>query len=470
MDFPCRDDEAHTVPLIGRPHTLNAERSVTPPKPCKLRDNSLLSYPKWCAMLTANVLRSRCPFSRFCLASINIPRSTTSSAPTLFPIALPLDCPFNRMDSSWSLQKRSRVHLQRALHIMVLALNYWHFGGFVPIDQLGRKPPSLHNHVFLTLKRFLRSEVPAPAFPIAKAGRRFPQLSARLSELCHFTSILGVSGQPYSRAYQGCEVPLDNSVSPELEPYMSLNAKRLKLSGRGHWNATDFLDDDLVLAYREPDSILCPREPHPWEKPCLNDPETEILRLAQVWDQNSLLGIDQVPIPENQKVKIFNCLKDPVEGIDRQIGDRRSHNAQEAVLEGPSRRLPCGTDLADLWCPPGFRFHIFCSDRKDFYHQLWASKSRMLSNTVGPSVDLFQLAHLSAYGVFMQQSSLKKYHRERHGDLLAGEQWTLKATTGGWSMPHQHTRRCWCGTDAFVTRPDWCPVVHCFRRRSATAS
>lgn len=101
---------------------------------------------------------------------------------------------------------------------MVLALNYWHFGGFVPIDQLGRKPSSLHNHVFLTLKRFLRSEVPAPAFPIAKAGRRFPQLSARLSELCHFTSILGVSGQPYSRAYQGCEVPLDNSVSPELEP------------------------------------------------------------------------------------------------------------------------------------------------------------------------------------------------------------------------------------------------------------
>lgn len=186
------------------------------------------------------------------------------------------------------------------------------------------------------------------------------------------------------------------------------------------------MDDDLVLAYREPDSILCPREPHPWEKPCLNDPETEILRLAQVWDQNSLLGIHQVPIPENQKVKIFNCLKDPVEGIDRQIGDRRSRNAQEAVLEGPSRRLPCGTDLADLWCPPGFRFHIFCSDRKDFYHQLWASKSRMLSNTVGPSVDLSQLAHLSAYGVFMQQSSLKKYHRERHGDLLAGEQWTLK--------------------------------------------
>ena len=207
---------------------------------------------------------------------------------------------------------------------------------------------------------------------------------------------------------------------------MSLKADRLKISGRGHWNATDFLDDALVLAYREPDSILCPREPHPWEKPVLNDPETEIIRLAQVWDQNSLLGIHQVPIPENQKVKIFNCLKDPVEGIDRQIGDRRSRNAQEAVLEGPSRRLPCGTDLADLWCPPGFRFHIFCSDRKDFYHQMWASKSRMLSNTVGPSVDLSQLAHLSAYGVFMQQSSLKKYHREKHGDLLAGESWFSK--------------------------------------------
>ena len=304
---------------------------------------------------------------------------------------------------------------------MVLALNYWHFDGFVPVEQLGRVPSSLHMHVFLTLKRLLRSEVPASPFRIVKAGRRFPQLNARLSELCHFTSCLGLSGQPYSRSYQGAEVPADNSTSPELEPYMSLSASRLKLSGTGHWDATPFLDDGLVLAYREPNSILCPREPHPWEKPCLNDSEDEIVRLAELWDSHSLLGIHQTSIPENQKVKIFNCLKDPILGIDRQIGDRRSRNAQECVLEGPSKRLPSATDLADLFCPKGSRFHIYCSDRKDFYHQLWASDSRMLSNTVGPSVDLSRLSKLSAYGLFMQQSSLRRYRRSRDGDLLGGE-------------------------------------------------
>ena len=69
------------------------------------------------------------------------------------------------------------------------------------------------------------------------------------------------------------------------------------------------------------------------------------------------------------------------------------------MLNGPSKRLPSATDLADLFCPKGSRFHIYCSDRKDFYHQLWASDSRMVSNTVGPTVDLARLADLSAYGI-----------------------------------------------------------------------
>ena len=411
-------------PLIDGLHNLNAERSVGSSFASKEKRSGFLSYPKWCAMLTANVLRSRCAFSRFFASSMNFPRSNAPSAPTLFPIALPSDCPFDRIDSKWSFRKRARVHQQRALHIMVLALNYWHYdGSFVPLDQLGRKPSSLHLHVHNQLRKLLRSEVPAEPFPIAKAGRRFPQLSARLSELCHFTTSLGLSGQPYSRAFQGCVVPVDNTVSPDLEPYLSLNASRLKLTGTGHWDATRFLDDNLVLAYREPNSILCLRDPHPWEKPCLNDTEEEIVRLAHVWDKNSLLGIHCFPVPENQKVKVFNCLKDPVLGIDRQIGDRRSRNAQECVLGGPSRFLPASTDLSDLFCPVGCRFHIFCSDRKDFYHQFWASESRMISNTVGPSVDISKLSKLSAYSVYLQQSAQKKYRRASHGDLLAGEAW-----------------------------------------------
>lgn len=91
------------------------------------------------------------------------------------------------------------------------------------------------------------------------------------------------------------------------------------------------------------------------------------------------------------------------------------------MLNGPSKRLPSAIDLADLFCPKGSRFHIYCSDRKDFYHQLWASDSRMVSNTVGPAVELSKLSALSAYGLFLQQSSLNRYRRARDGDLLAGE-------------------------------------------------
>ena len=173
------------------------------------------------------------PFCPFCCFLHQNPTEHYVFVTGLVPDCAPLGLPFNRMDPNLSYRKRARIHLQWALHIMVLALNYWHFDGFVPVEQLGRVPSSLHMHVFLTLKRLLRSEVPASPFRIVKAGRRFPQLNARLSELCHFTSCLGLSGQPYSRSYQGAEVPADNSTSPELEPYMSLSASRLKLSITG---------------------------------------------------------------------------------------------------------------------------------------------------------------------------------------------------------------------------------------------
>jgi hypothetical protein len=55
--------------------------------------------------------------------------------------------------------------------------------------------------------------------------------------------------------FPGHDVPLDDTGIDGLEPYRSLDVARLKVVGRGHFDATPFLDDDLSMAYRFPDVL-----------------------------------------------------------------------------------------------------------------------------------------------------------------------------------------------------------------------
>ena len=80
-----------------------------------------------------------------------------------------------------------------------------------------------------------------------------PQLCARLGELSDALTSLGPGADPYSRTFPGREVPVDNSAEECLEPYRSLDADRLKLSGTGEWDPTPFLGDTLCMAFRNPD-------------------------------------------------------------------------------------------------------------------------------------------------------------------------------------------------------------------------
>ena len=102
---------------------------------------------------------------------------------------------------------------------------------------------------------------PSESFDVIKCGRRFPNLIARISELSDALTKLGVGAGPYEKIYPGHEVPMDNSLFPELEPYKSLNASRLKVVGRGNFDATEFLSPELCMAYRFPDSLLLDRQP-----------------------------------------------------------------------------------------------------------------------------------------------------------------------------------------------------------------
>ena len=275
---------------------------------------------------------------------------------------------------------------------------------------------SFRRSIYHRIGCFLRSEDQFRSFRVIKAGRRFPELFARLSEISDAVTSLGLSGEPYSRAFQGHNLPPDNSVLPELEPYRSLNPDRLVIKGRGHWDPTEFMDDSLVMAYREPSSILCDNIPEEHEIPRCNDPTAELVSLAKKWDENQLLHIHRFDVPKHQRVRIFNAWKNSQ--VDRQIGDRRGRNACECIVQGPSRRLPTGPDFCNLVCDPRTSsLRISVSDRKDYYHQLAVSESRAISNTVGQGIDSSLLKDTSAYSAFL----ISPHRKPKRDRLIVGD-------------------------------------------------
>ena len=58
-----------------------------------------LSYPKWCATLVGNVLKTRTPFASYLRTSISLSQamSRTGLSPTFFPIPVPYGALFDRM-------------------------------------------------------------------------------------------------------------------------------------------------------------------------------------------------------------------------------------------------------------------------------------------------------------------------------------------------------------------------------------
>ena len=224
---------------------------------------------------------------------------------------------------------------------------------------------------------------------------------------------------PYDKAYVGYEVAADNTILPELEPYRDLDPSRLKLPGTGSWDATSFLPDALAMVYREPQSIKIDRIPEAWEYPRIRDDPKTVAALAKVWDVQGLLYLHQDRVEARQEfelVRIFNCYKSLE--VDRQIGDRRGRNAVECRVLGPSANLPAGPDLCDISLNVKTqRLAISVSDRRDFYHQLWATKSRAITNTLGPGLPAEWVSDTTAYRNFLLRSS-QKYHRRLHGDKL----------------------------------------------------
>ena len=376
-----------------------------------------LSFDTWCSHLTFNCLRSRTPFSEFLAKSMKPPCEQCPTSSTVFPLPAPFPSPFDRMPKGVSSRVRKKIHFQRAMHCVVMALNFWHSGGdFSILDLLHRPPSSVHKVVFGRIRSLLRADGQFPKFRVIGAGRRFPQLSARLREATEFVIRSGVSAEPYSKQYEGAEVAFDDSVLEELRPYRDADASRIRLKGRGHWDITEFLPDSLCMAFREPLVIFDERIPEAWEYPRIREKPEQIASLARLWDVHGLLRLHDQPPPRHEWVRIFGCFKD--KDKDRQIGDRRGRNACEKKVVGPSAELPAGSDLCDIVMDVKSQsLHISVTDRSDFYHQIAVTRARALTNTLGPGFPADLVSDTKALGIFTLQAAQKK-SRLAHGDGL----------------------------------------------------
>ena len=120
---------------------VKAYRADNPVEPVS-HDKHLLSYAKWMSSLVPSVLRTRTPFSAFLSRTIQLSygAATGPVAPTFFPVPIPPGYG-HVMPAGVSSTRRRSVHVSRAVHTMVMALNFWHSGGLFP-DDASLQPPS----------------------------------------------------------------------------------------------------------------------------------------------------------------------------------------------------------------------------------------------------------------------------------------------------------------------------------------
>ncbi len=381
-----------------------------------------LGYPSWCSRLLVNVLRSRCPFSEFVARSIHLQRSDFAAAPTMFPIPSPDFTVFGRMPSGLSARRRRRWHLQRAVHVICMALNFWHYNGFVGVEGLRRIPARVHIGLYSRIRNLILSDGLLEPFLVVKAGRRFPQLAARIADITEMMVRSGCSMDPYSRTFDGVRINEEDYDVDELKPYRDLDPDRIVLHGEANWDASRFLDEELKMAYLEPESFRRDFVPSPGEYPITRDSEEVVGKLARLWDIRGLLYVHDLDIEGEapwELTRVFGCFKN--QSQDRQIGARRGRNATEQRLLGPSSLLPAGSDLLDLKVDCSKEKMVMTiTDRKDFYHQMAVSQGRALSNSVGPAVAAELVKETKAYAEFLERKQRRRRLREVVGDDLPG--------------------------------------------------
>ena len=184
------------------------------------------NFPMWCSILVKLVLRSRSSFSAFLSSTIRISKQMEPrlpGTPSLFPVPIPSNEIGRRMPTSISQSRRKRSVIDRALHTICMALNFWHYGGeFSCIHNLWREPNRQHEALYDRVRSFIKTDGLLPCFDALKAGRRNPEIFARLGELTELLTRLGCSSSPYDKVFAGTEMTANQDLFQSSFPIGTL--------------------------------------------------------------------------------------------------------------------------------------------------------------------------------------------------------------------------------------------------------
>lgn len=272
-------------------------------------------------------------------------------------------------------------------------------------------------------------------------GRSSPELASALFHLEAFCMSSPALHVGYMDEEPVPFVPKPGLLSatefPELLPYRSLDADRLRLIGEGLWNMEAFLDGPLWLPFQEPAFLRHGLPISHEDLPNFSaESPTECLKLAKIWDRRGLLTLFAEPAVPGMSCRTFNAYKD--HDRDRQIGDRRLPNLMEYHIDGPSKRLPQGSQLTCLRVP---RFtHILrgsITDRRDFYHQAKVTLERAQSNMMPFSYPAHVFDETRAMQDFVMRARCPETNRRQVvGDKL-GQQGVLRKKKSGLLIPEK---------------------------------
>lgn len=380
----------------------------------------------WALALPRMILKTKCPFSWFLVQTFSASRRGAPRHSAVFPLPIPFVDSFVSSGPGLSRKRLKDLALRRLVHLVCMALNYLHGGHACDLDLIRRPPGFLQQRIIRRLFNYVaacgsRSE----ELPLAP-GRSGPELIATLSRLETFLCSTPEFASKYSRREDEVFVPqaLDAKTLeafPQLQPFRSLDASRLKLSGGGRWPLSQYLEGPLWLPYEEPAFLFHGFSTRGCPVPVFHhEDKQEYWKLAMRWEELGLLKLHPFPIEEGAYVKVFNAFKSL--SHDRMIGDRRRVNYMERHPTGPSSQLPSGPMLTALHVAPGNHLRGAITDRRDFYHQCRVSDQRSATNLVPFSFPAEMFRGTRAYEDFLDiWEGAGRGPREEVGDRLGLE-------------------------------------------------
>ena len=385
--------------------------------------DSKISFRQVAAFLPRWILACKTAFSSFLARTFSAQPSGLGPSSAVFPIPLAHFGLFKGSGPHLSKTKWWTLCRRRLLHILVVALNYVRTG-FRHIDfaELGRAPSATHRAIYGRLRACIAASDTPEEFPLPP-GRAGPEFIARLFDLEEFARAQGffdtdhyqdTLSQPRKIGeIKKIDFEDSNGFTP-FEPYRSLNASRLKLSGDGKWPIHDFIHSELWLPYLEPKVLEIANRPDAVGPNFDFESYDECLALAKIWDLRGLtcFFFDKPRF----RCRVFNAHKSAL--VDRQIGDRRWANQHELHPRGLSTFLPNGPLICSLHCPRGHTLRGCISDRKDFYHQCAASRDRAFTNCIPfdfPVKAFNERPAISELAEILAAPTSRSVHGDRYG-------------------------------------------------------